>query len=83
MCKSRLLLKDTYMPAFLQKLFYKLRPGRVLNRTVCQALGAIPVSEPNNWILRQLQVAFSKQLKRRASAVTKIQVSLYSTLLQV
>ena len=60
--------------------FYQLRHGRVLKRTVCQALGAIPVSEPNNWILRQLRVAFSKELKRRANAVTKIQVSLYSTL---
>ena len=46
----------------------------------CQALGAIPVSEPNNWILRQLRVAFSKELKRRASAVTKSEVSLYSIL---
>ena len=50
-----------------------LRHGRVLKRTVCQALGAIPVSEPNNWILRQLRVAFSQELKRRASLFTRAQ----------
>ena len=46
----------------------------------CQALGAIPVLEPNKWILRQLRVAFSQEPKRRASAVTKTEVSLYSIL---
>ena len=45
-----------------------------------KALSAMLVSEPNNWILRQLLVAFTQELNRRASAVTKIQVSLYSTL---
>ena len=42
------------------------RPGCLqLNSfpAVCQVLGAIPVSEPNNWILRQLRVAFQKSSK--------------------
>ena len=37
----------------------------------------MPVSEPNNWILPQLRVAFSQELKRRARAMTKTQSSLF------
>ena len=84
MYKSRLLLKLIHVCLSVScETVYYLHHGRVLKRTVCQALGAIPVSEPNNWILRQLRVAFSKELNRRASAVTKIQVSLYRTLIPV
>ena len=59
------------MSVFKINFAVELRHGRVLKRTVCQALGAIPVFGTKNWILRQLRVAFSQELKRRASLVAK------------